>query len=84
MKLTETELREIFFGEPKEIDFSKEELLHWTAVREAGHAVIARVLGLGPACGHVTIEPDEDSAGQGIIGDHYLILTIVANRSLKG
>lgn len=40
-----------------------------TAVHEAGHAVIARVLTL--ACGGVSIEPDYDSSGHSIIADPY-------------
>jgi hypothetical protein len=38
-----------------------------TAIHEAGHAVIGRVLGL--PCGRVTIESDEDSAGHAISKD---------------
>jgi len=38
-----------------------------TAIHEAGHAVIGRVLGL--LCGHATITPDDDSGGHSIIAD---------------
>jgi ATP-dependent Zn protease len=40
-----------------------------TAIHEAGHAVIGRVLGM--LCGSITIEPDDDSGGHGIIQDPY-------------
>ncbi len=40
-----------------------------TAYHEAGHAVIARVLGL--SCGEVTIIADDDSAGHAIIADPW-------------
>jgi ATP-dependent Zn protease len=40
-----------------------------TAIHEAGHAVIGRVLGM--LCGSTTIEPDDDSGGHGIIHDPY-------------
>jgi len=42
-----------------------------TAIHEAGHAVVARVLEIpsGPA----TIRPDEDSAGHGIVPDPHAI-----------
>jgi ATP-dependent Zn protease len=38
-----------------------------TAIHEAGHAVIGRVLGM--LCGDTTIVPDDDSGGHGIIHD---------------
>ena len=40
-----------------------------TAYHEAGHAVIARVLGL--TCGQVSIIADDDSAGRAIIADPW-------------
>src|SRR5262245_12701176 len=43
-------------------------LLH-TAVHEAGHGVIGRMLGM--ACGQVTIVPDHDSAGHSITFDPW-------------
>jgi hypothetical protein len=43
-----------------------------TAIHEAGHAVIARVLTL--ACGHASIHADEDSSGHAITYDPYRIL----------
>jgi hypothetical protein len=45
--------------------------LRGTAIHEAGHAVIGRVLNL--ICGHATIEADEDSAGHHIIADPWAI-----------
>jgi ATP-dependent Zn protease len=47
-----------------------------TAIHEAGHAVIARVLGL--ACGGVTIVPDYDEmeAGHAIVGDQWKTMHI--------
>jgi ATP-dependent Zn protease len=42
-----------------------------TAVHEAGHAVIGRVLKL--PCGHATIVADDDSAGHAITGDQWAI-----------
>src|SRR5689334_5077933 len=42
-----------------------------TAIHEAGHAVIGRVLGMG--CGHATINADHNSAGHGIIADPWAI-----------
>ena len=44
---------------------------HSTAIHEAGHAVIARVLGL--TCGSATIIPneDEDEAGHALIADPW-------------
>jgi ATP-dependent Zn protease len=45
---------------------------HATAIHEAGHAVIGRVLGL--VCGHATIVADEDSAGHHVIEDPWVIL----------
>ena len=44
---------------------------HATAIHEAGHAVIGRVLGL--TCGHATIVADDDSAGHQIIADQWVI-----------
>ncbi len=41
--------------------------LNATAVHEAGHAVIGRVLGM--ELGEVTIEADHDSSGHAIFGD---------------
>ncbi|MEI9413216.1 hypothetical protein [Mesorhizobium salmacidum] len=46
--------------------------LRHTAIHEAGHAVIGRVLGMG--CGYATIIADDDSAGHGIVGDPWQIL----------
>lgn len=43
-----------------------------TAVHEAGHAVIGRVLNM--TCGHVTIVADEDSAGHSITDDPWAIM----------
>ena len=43
-----------------------------TAIHEAGHAVIGRVLGL--LCGGATIIQDEDSAGHAITNDPWAIL----------
>ena len=43
--------------------------LESTAYHEAGHAVIARVLGL--TCGQVSIIADDDSAGHAIIADPW-------------
>jgi ATP-dependent Zn protease len=48
-----------------------ESSLYATAVHEAGHAVIGRVLGM--LCGHVTIDADEDSSGHGIVDEPYAI-----------
>lgn len=45
-----------------------------TAIHEAGHAVIGRVLGM--ICGHATIEPDEDSGGHAIMADPWEILGV--------
>jgi hypothetical protein len=45
--------------------------LRQTAIHEAGHAVIARVLTL--ACGNATIVADHESAGHSITHDRYLI-----------
>jgi ATP-dependent Zn protease len=42
-----------------------------TAVHEAGHAVIGRVLGM--VCGHATIVPDDDSLGHSIAADPWMI-----------
>lgn len=41
-----------------------------TAIHEAGHAVIGRVLGM--VCGHATIAPDADSAGHHFIADPWM------------
>jgi ATP-dependent Zn protease len=46
-----------------------DDLLH-TAVHEAGHAVIGRVLGM--ACGPATIVPDDDSEGHSITFDPWV------------
>ena len=46
--------------------------LRHTAIHEAGHAVIGRVLGM--ICGHATIVADDDSAGHGIVADPWSIL----------
>ena len=43
-----------------------------TAIHEAGHAVIGRVLGM--VCGDASIEQDSDSAGHAIIGPPYATL----------
>ncbi len=43
--------------------------LESTAYHEAGHAVVARVLGL--TCGRVSIIADDDSAGHAIIADPW-------------
>ena len=43
-----------------------------TAIHEAGHAVIGRVLGM--VCGGATIEQDSDSAGHAIVGPPYATL----------
>jgi len=40
-----------------------------TAIHEAGHAVIGRVLGM--KCGYTTIVADDDSAGHAITEDHW-------------
>jgi hypothetical protein len=45
------------------------DVLH-TAVHEAGHAVIGRVLDMD--CGPVTIVPDDDSAGHSITFDPWV------------
>src|SRR5262245_52229508 len=45
------------------------DVLH-TAVHEAGHAVIGRVLGMD--CGPVTIVPDDDSAGHSVTFDPWV------------
>jgi ATP-dependent Zn protease len=45
-----------------------------TAIHEAGHVVVARVLGI--PCDRVTIVADEDSAGHGLIPDPYAILDV--------
>ena len=42
-----------------------------TAVHEAGHAVIGRVLKM--LCGHATIVPDVDSTGHSITADPWVI-----------
>jgi hypothetical protein len=44
-----------------------ESSLYATAVHEAGHAVIGRVLGM--LCGNVTIDADQDSSGHGIVAE---------------
>jgi hypothetical protein len=44
--------------------------LYHTAVHEAGHAIIARVLGM--TCGDVSIEADHDSAGHSITADPHV------------
>jgi hypothetical protein len=41
-----------------------------TAIHEAGHAVIGRVLDM--VCGAVSIEPDDDSAGHSICADPWV------------
>lgn len=42
-----------------------------TAVHEAAHAVIGRVLGM--TCGHATVLQDEDSAGHAVTADPWVI-----------
>jgi hypothetical protein len=44
-----------------------------TAIHEAGHAVIGRVLGM--VCGQATIESDYDSAGHSLTADLWVILS---------
>lgn len=48
--------------------------LYATAIHEAGHAVIGRVLGI--PCGGATIEADADSAGHNLIEDPWKILSL--------
>jgi hypothetical protein len=43
-----------------------------TAIHEAGHAVIARILRL--PCGDATIKPDHESAGHNLIADPYAVV----------
>ena len=50
-----------------------------TAIHEAGHAVIGRVLCLG--CGYVTIDADADSAGHSIIAGPYETLDLWRGRA---
>ena len=45
---------------------------HHTAIYEAGHVVIGRVLGM--VCGGATIKQDSDSAGHAIIASPYASL----------
>jgi len=45
-----------------------DDILH-TAIHEAAHAVIGRRLGM--VCGHVTLEPDDDSSGHSITADPW-------------
>jgi hypothetical protein len=42
-----------------------------TAIHEAGHAVIGRVLGM--ICGHATVVQDDDSAGHAVTADPWFI-----------
>ncbi len=46
---------------------------HHTAIHEAGHAVIGRVLTL--VCGYATIEADDDSSGHAITEDDWVTMS---------